>query len=126
MNRLRKLRRSKNLSLRELSEKVNISFSQIGKIERNESLMSSQQAQMFAAFFDVSIDYLLGSSDIPKPKSHQFTYYTDPLNFVSLEDIVKKYNHSDFMIIFNNDFIKLIFNDSDKAEVIYKRVKWTD
>ncbi len=123
MNRLRKLRRSKKLSLRELSEIVNISFSQIGKIERNESLMSSQQAKMFAEFFDVSIDYLLGSSNISKPKPHQYTYYIGPLNFVSLEDIVKKHNHNDFLIMFTEDFIKLIFNDPSKSEMIYKRVK---
>ena len=45
-----------------------------------------------------SIDYLL-SSNISKPK-HQYTYYIGPLNFVSLEDIVKKHNHNDFLIMF--------------------------
>ncbi len=66
MNRLRQLRQEKNLTLRDLSEKVNISFSQIGKFERNESLMNTEQAEMFAQFFGVTVDYLLGVDSLSK------------------------------------------------------------
>ncbi|MFH8093217.1 MAG: S24 family peptidase [Candidatus Aenigmatarchaeota archaeon] len=65
MNKLRKLRKAKGLTLEQLSELVNISFSQIGKFERNESLMNTEQAEMFADFFGVSVDYLLGLDTVP-------------------------------------------------------------
>lgn len=65
MNKLRKLRKAKGLTLEQLSELVNISFSQIGKFERSESLMNTEQAEMFAAFFGVSVDFLLGVDQTP-------------------------------------------------------------
>lgn len=71
MNRLRMLRRNKKLTLRELSEIVNISFSQIGKLEKEESLMNLEQAEMFAHFFEVSVDFLLGVDSVP-PKAIPF------------------------------------------------------
>lgn len=60
MNRLRELRKKKNLTLRDLSDILNISFGQLGKLERGESLMSSEQIKLFTDFFNVSADYLLG------------------------------------------------------------------
>src|SRR5690554_897018 len=60
MNRLRELRKKKNLTLRDLSDILNISFGQLGKLERGESLMSSEQIKLFTNFFNVSADYLLG------------------------------------------------------------------
>ena len=58
--RIRELRQAKKLSLREMAEQLNISFSQLAKIERGESLPSSEQVILFSDFFDVSTDYLLG------------------------------------------------------------------
>lgn len=58
--RIRELRKLHKLSLRELGGKLNISFSQLGKIERGDSLASSEQILLFADFFGVSTDYLLG------------------------------------------------------------------
>lgn len=66
MMRLRLLRKEKKLTLEELSEKVNISYSQIAKFERGDSLMNSDQSKMFADFFGVSVDYLLGIDSLPK------------------------------------------------------------
>ena len=37
MNRLRELRTEKNLSLRELAEKLELSYSSVGKYERDEA-----------------------------------------------------------------------------------------
>lgn len=71
MNKLRKLRKAKGLTLKQLSALVNISFSQIGKFERNDSLMNTEQAEMFAAFFGVSVDFLLGV-DLTPPKAIPF------------------------------------------------------
>jgi transcriptional regulator with XRE-family HTH domain len=64
MNRLRELRTEKNLSLRELAEKLELSYSSVGKYERDEAQPSFDILFKLADFFDVSIDYLIGYTDI--------------------------------------------------------------
>lgn len=123
MNNLKKLREDKNLSLRDIAIIAETTHSQLSRVENKKAHLTQKQIITLSTFFNVSTDYLLGLSNISNPKPHQFNYYTDTSSLVTLEDIIKKYNHSDFMIIFNDDFIKLIFNDPGKAEVIYKRVK---
>lgn len=63
--RLRELRLKSNMSLRELSEKLNISFSALGNYERNNREPNFDTLKKIADFFDVSLDYLLGLSDNP-------------------------------------------------------------
>lgn len=62
-NRLRELRNEKRLTLRELAEKINMSFSNIATLERGDSQLREDTAKLFADFFNVSTDYLLGLSD---------------------------------------------------------------
>lgn len=68
MNRLRELRKKRGLSLRELSKMLNMSFSNIATIERGESQLREDTARLFADFFGVTTDYLLGISDGPTPQ----------------------------------------------------------
>lgn len=63
MNKLRQLRDEKNLSLVELGNIFGISFSQLGKYERNESSMNEHLILQACSFFDVTSDYLLGISN---------------------------------------------------------------
>jgi len=65
--RLRELRKSRNLSLRELDEKVNINYSQLARIERGESYLNQQHIDVLSHFFGVTADYLLGKSENIKP-----------------------------------------------------------
>lgn len=62
-SRLRTLRLEKRLTLRELSEEVNISYSNIAMIERGERNYTSDTLKIFANYFEVSTDYLLGKTD---------------------------------------------------------------
>lgn len=62
-NRLKYLRGTKRISLRELGEKVNINFSTLSKIERDAVPMTQEHMETLSRFFNVSIDYLLGKSD---------------------------------------------------------------
>ena len=66
-SRLRNLRQEKRLTLRELAELVNISYSNIAMIERGERNYTSDTLQTFASFFNVSTDYLLGKTDERNP-----------------------------------------------------------
>lgn len=60
MNNLKKLRESKRLTVRELSELVGISYSTISKIENGDTQFNNEYIKIFTEFFDVSADYLLG------------------------------------------------------------------
>ena len=69
MNKIRILRNEKRLTLRELASKVNMSYSNLGSIERGEVQLREDTAKIFADFFNVSSDYLLGLSDKRNPPS---------------------------------------------------------
>lgn len=65
--RLRELREDNNLKQKELAEKLlvdqrSLSFYEIGKYEPN-----IETIKKIALFFNVSVDYLLGLTDDPKP-----------------------------------------------------------
>lgn len=64
-NRLFALRKKKNLTLRDLSDKVHIAYSTLNKIERGTSPMTQEHMEVLSHFFNVSIDYLIGRSDLP-------------------------------------------------------------
>ena len=62
MLRLKKLRLAQNLSLRELSNQLNISYSSLGKYERGEQEPNIDTLKKVADYFNVSVDYLIGQS----------------------------------------------------------------
>ena len=69
MNRIKELRKEKNLTLRELASDLNMSYSNIGYLERGKSMLREDTAKMFADYFKVSSDYLLGLTDERTPSS---------------------------------------------------------
>jgi len=87
-NRLRELRKEKQLSLRELGEILNISYSNIAMIERGERNFTADTVAIFANFFNVSSDYLLGLSD-QRESINANTYHErlDGIDFEIIEDI---------------------------------------
>lgn len=60
MNRLRELRKERGLSLRDLDEKVGISFTALGLIENGKRSLNNVDLKALTDFFGVSADYLLG------------------------------------------------------------------
>lgn len=62
--RLRQLRKNKNLTLRELEKEIDISFSALGKYERNEREPDFDTLEKIASYFGVMIDWLIGRTDI--------------------------------------------------------------
>ena len=62
--RISSLRQVLKLTQKELAEKINISPSSIGMFEQNRRSPDSELLNKFADFFNVSVDYLLGRSDI--------------------------------------------------------------
>lgn len=63
-NRIKELREEKGLKQDELAKIISISPSAIGMYERNEREPNDDISIKLANFFDVSLDYMLGKSDI--------------------------------------------------------------
>lgn len=64
-DKLKTLRRSRGLTQQQLADALMLSQSMISKIERGETRIDPVLAIRFADFYDVSLDYLFGRSEIP-------------------------------------------------------------
>ena len=63
--RLRELRKARNLSQAALAMRLNTYQNSISRYERGIRDPGIDELIMFADFFNVSIDYLVGRTDIP-------------------------------------------------------------
>lgn len=64
MNRLKKLRQEKKLSQKELAENIGVHYRTLQNWENGESQIKPEKAQQLADYFEVSVGYLLGYSDV--------------------------------------------------------------
>lgn len=64
-DRLLSLRKSKNLSMKDLGSVANVSDEAIRLLEKAKRSPSFEVLCALADFFDVSLDYLVGRSDDP-------------------------------------------------------------
>lgn len=64
--RMRQLRRNKNLSQSELAEQVGVHFTQIGRYERGDSQPSAEVFARIATALGVSTDYLIEGASHPE------------------------------------------------------------
>ena len=67
MLRIKELREGRRLSQEGLAMKLNTSQSTISDFETGERTPDLEHLRAFAKFFDVSLDYLVGLSDIKRP-----------------------------------------------------------
>ena len=68
MNRLKQLRKERRLTIRQLDEKVGISYATISRLESGDRPFTLDHLTRLSQFFDVSFDYILGKSDERKPQ----------------------------------------------------------
>ena len=66
--RLKELRKDRGLSMKQLSIQVGISDSCISRWENGQTIVNGDQLIMFAKFFNVSTDYLLGLESDKYPR----------------------------------------------------------
>ena len=67
MNRIRDLRENKNLSQAEIAKVIKTSQQHYSKIESGKADIYGEKLKLLAEFYNVSVDYILGLSDEPKP-----------------------------------------------------------
>jgi len=65
-DRLKELRKAKNVTQANVAEAINCVEQYYQKIEYGKIKPKYDKIEQLADFFDVSIDYLLGRSDIPE------------------------------------------------------------
>ena len=63
--RLLALRKEKGIAQQVLAEHLGVSFHQVSKMETGQRGASLEVACALADYFDVSLDYLVGRSDVP-------------------------------------------------------------
>ncbi len=67
MNRIRELREDNDILQKEMCSILNISQQQYSRYESGLSQMTYEQLGTLARFYNVSIDYILYMTDVPKP-----------------------------------------------------------
>lgn len=65
-NRLRDLRQDKNLTQAEIAAMFFLQRTQYRRYENGESDLPLEWAKKFAKFYNVSIDYIAGLTDVPR------------------------------------------------------------
>lgn len=108
MNRLRELRIEKDLLQSDIAKLINKSERTIGFYETGERDMNTETLAILSDFFNVSIDYLLGKSDIRNPEKSDL----DKLQIgLSTKDYT---NISDEQLKQIEDFAKFVLKDNKK------------
>lgn len=93
MKRLKELREQKNLTQAQLSKLLNISASTIGMYEQGRRFPDENLLKHISQYFNVSIDYLLGLTNIPNTiddyiqKSNTNSYHIND----DEQTLIKKY-----------------------------------
>jgi transcriptional regulator with XRE-family HTH domain len=83
MIRLRELREARHLNQQKLAMELNITQAAISKYELGLSEPDISMLKNIAAYFHVSVDYLIGCSDVPV--SAEFSKFTsDELDLINL------------------------------------------
>ena len=102
--RLRGLRIEKELNQEEFGKLFNMPKSRISQYETNKRQADDQTKKLFADYFKVSLDYLMGRSDIRTPEALTLD-----------EELQQLLSNPDTLVAFK-DFNNL--SDTDKQEII--------
>ena len=132
MNRLKKLRKEKKLSQKEIAKEMSISEKTLSRWENGESQIKAEKAQQLADFFRVSVGYLLGYSDFrdtqelvkkthenyPVDKSWKVSSVVSQFGELPLEKIKTTYGEALSSSLM--EFLGLLSFNYKEMETIYK------
>lgn len=63
--RLRRLRKEKDLTIRQMAKQFNIGKTTVANYEKDDRKPDYEMIRKFAEYFDVTVDYLVGRTDDP-------------------------------------------------------------
>lgn len=87
--RLKELRKDKVLTQKELSKILNLAYTSYNGYETGKIIPPIDKVELIADYFDVTVDYLLGKTDI-KLSSTELNFIND-IDIDNVE-LMKKYN----------------------------------
>lgn len=87
MNRLKELRKEKGMTQKELGTIANVSDRSIGFYESGERDPDTETIKIFADFFNVSIDYLLGRTAQRRFETEHTAFHTTSVDGLDEADI---------------------------------------
>lgn len=125
-DRLKLLRIEKHLTQEQLAEKFGMKKSRISQYELNKRQADDELKKLFANYFNVSLDYLLGQSDIRNPYDNNesnekiTTYVNDDPELSEFWNTLKE--REDLKLLFKQTK-KLAPNDVKKIMRIIKAIE---
>jgi len=88
MNRIKELRKEKNMTQSDLAKLLNVSYRSVGFYENEKRDPDTHTLKILADLFDVSIDYLLGITDTRKVKEEEI--YNNAFHSISTDGLSKE------------------------------------
>lgn len=85
-SRLKSLRVSKALTQADMANKIDVARTTYAMYEQNKREPDNEVLERIADFFDVTVDYLLGRTDLPGPVGQKY----NPMS--EINHLLKKYN----------------------------------
>lgn len=80
--RLKELRKKKGLTLEELAKEIGVTKATISRWESGERGLKISQLQKLADYFNVSVGYLLGNTDMPRDIVKNYNYKQEINSFI--------------------------------------------
>lgn len=108
-SRLKELRQSKRLTLREVSDATGLSNSNISELETGEHGCTIGTLKILSDFYNVTTDYLIGTSNNPKATIIQVADSDGSITSIEYEimDKIKGFTNEDMQKVLEYvDFIK--------------------
>lgn len=104
MDNLKKLRENAGLSQQKLASQLDLTQQSIHSYENNIYEPDISTLKQFAAFFDTSVDYLIGNTDIPnkieKVEKHELN--AEEAEIISKYRLLSKKGRKSIQIILDN------------------------
>ena len=116
---IKTLRMQKGLSQSELGKKVNYTGGWLSKVERGEIIPSADKLIPIVQYFNTSLDYIFGLSDIPKPAENVFSIMKKHINLYSRQYTYKGDSYSMPILSISKTLFDL-FDVTAKAEQFKK------
>lgn len=113
-NRIRQLREKRGLTQETLAIELEITQQQLSKYERNIASIKVESLKKVAAYFNVTTDYLLGTSDVKRDVVGAVEMGKTLEEYYNLVELYRKLERCDQEIVLA--IIAIIKNANDRKE----------
>ena len=113
-NRIRQLREKRGLTQETLAIELEITQQQLSKYERNIASIKVESLKKVAAYFNVTTDYLLGTSDVKRDVAGAVEMGKTLEEYYDLVELYRELERCDQEIVL--EIIAIIKNANDRKE----------